>query len=46
MITWGDYFVRFMLPTLLGNVIGGVSLVAAINHAQVVYEGNKTQDDL
>ncbi len=44
--TWGDYFVRFMLPTLLGNVIGGVSLVAAINHAQVVYEENKTQDDL
>jgi formate-nitrite transporter family protein len=25
-----------MLPTLIGNIIGGVSLVAAINHAQVV----------
>jgi formate/nitrite transporter FocA (FNT family) len=26
----------YMLPTLLGNIIGGVSLVAALNHAQVV----------
>ena len=24
-----------MLPTLLGNVIGGVTLVAALNHGQV-----------
>lgn len=30
----GDYFGRFLLPTLLGNIIGGVSLVALINHAQ------------
>ena len=28
--------VGYMLPTLIGNIIGGVSLVAAINHAQVV----------
>ncbi|MGH7658362.1 MAG: formate/nitrite transporter family protein [Gemmatimonadales bacterium] len=27
---------RFFLPTLLGNIIGGVALVTAINHAQVV----------
>lgn len=27
---------RYILPTLLGNSIGGVSLVAALNHAQVV----------
>ena len=26
----------YMLPTLLGNVLGGVPLVAALNHAQVV----------
>jgi formate/nitrite transporter FocA (FNT family) len=26
---------RFFLPTLLGNIIGGVAFVAAINHAQV-----------
>jgi formate/nitrite transporter FocA (FNT family) len=34
--SWGFYFYRFFLPTLLGNVIGGVSLVAFLNHAQVV----------
>jgi len=38
--TWGEYFGRFLIPTLLGNIIGGVSLVAAINHAQVV-SGNE-----
>jgi formate-nitrite transporter family protein len=27
---------KFFLPTLAGNVIGGVSLVSALNHAQVV----------
>ena len=32
----GGYLLRFMLPTLLGNIIGGVSLVAVLNHAQVV----------
>jgi len=26
----------FVLPALIGNVLGGVSLVAALNHAQVV----------
>jgi formate/nitrite transporter FocA (FNT family) len=29
-------FSRFVLPTLIGNVIGGVSLVAALAHAQFV----------
>jgi len=28
-------FTNFMRPTLLGNVVGGVSLVAALGHAQV-----------
>jgi formate/nitrite transporter FocA (FNT family) len=27
---------HYMIPTLIGNCIGGVSLVAALNHAQVV----------
>jgi formate-nitrite transporter family protein len=31
----------YMLPTLLGNILGGVSLVAALNHAQVVAGGGK-----
>jgi formate-nitrite transporter family protein len=26
----------YIVPTLLGNILGGVSLVAALNHAQVV----------
>ena len=33
--TWADYFGRFVAPTLLGNTLGGVTLVAALNHAQV-----------
>ncbi|MDB6017389.1 MAG: Formate/nitrite transporter [Pedosphaera sp.] len=32
---WGEYLMGFMLPTLLGNIIGGVALVAALGHAQV-----------
>jgi hypothetical protein len=35
-LTWGEYFLRFFLPTLLGNIVGGVTLVAALAHAQVV----------
>jgi formate-nitrite transporter family protein len=27
---------RYMTPTLIGNILGGVALVAALNHAQVV----------
>ena len=34
--TWGNFWLRFFLPTLLGNVVGGVSLVAFLGHAQVV----------
>ncbi len=35
-ISLGTYAVEFFLPTLLGNVIGGLALVAALGHAQVV----------
>jgi formate/nitrite transporter FocA (FNT family) len=31
--TWGDT-IRYLVPTLLGNVLGGVTLVTALNHAQ------------
>ncbi len=34
--SWGAVFGRYLAPTFIGNVIGGVALVAAINHAQVV----------
>jgi formate/nitrite transporter FocA (FNT family) len=30
-----SYLVGFLVPTLLGNIVGGVSLVAALGHAQV-----------
>ena len=33
---WGAVLATYVAPTFLGNVIGGVALVAAINHAQVV----------
>jgi formate/nitrite transporter FocA (FNT family) len=31
----GDYATKFLAPTLLGNVLGGVSLVAVLNHAAI-----------
>jgi len=34
--SWFTYLGGYMVPTLIGNVIGGVSLVSALNHAQVV----------
>lgn len=34
--SWMTYVTDFMLPVLLGNIVGGVTLVAALNHAQVV----------
>ena len=33
-----DYLWRFFVPTLLGNAIGGVALVAALNYGQVASE--------
>jgi formate/nitrite transporter FocA (FNT family) len=30
-----DYFLKFLLPTLLGNIIGGVALVSMLNHGSV-----------
>jgi formate/nitrite transporter FocA (FNT family) len=41
--SWWAYFTGYMLPTLLGNIIGGVALVSALNHAQVVSGFNKSQ---
>lgn len=34
--SWGSIAMGYLLPTLIGNIIGGVSLTAAINHAQAV----------
>lgn len=35
---WDDFVLRFFLPTLLGNICGGVALVAALNYGQVARE--------
>jgi hypothetical protein len=32
----GDFIIHFFAPTLLGNSVGGVVLVAALNYGQVV----------
>lgn len=33
-----DYLIGFFLPTLIGNTIGGVALVALLNHAPVAHK--------
>ena len=42
--SWGSVLGGFVVPALLGNIIGGVMLVAALNHAQIVAGG--AGDDL
>ena len=33
--SWGNVLGSYLLPSLIGNVLGGVILVAVLNHAQV-----------
>ncbi len=35
-IGWTHALFGYMVPTLAGNIVGGVALVAAVNHAQVM----------
>jgi formate/nitrite transporter FocA (FNT family) len=42
-ISWVECFGSYTIPSLIGNILGGVALVAAINHAQVV-AGEKGTD--
>ena len=35
-VGWLDVIGHYVLPTLIGNVLGGLTLVAALNHAQIV----------
>lgn len=37
--SWRDCLGGYILPALIGNVLGGVALVANLNHAQVVAGG-------
>ncbi len=32
---WGTVLAYYIFPTLIGNIIGSVVLVAALNHAQI-----------
>jgi formate/nitrite transporter FocA (FNT family) len=34
--SWLGCLGGYMVPTLIGNISGGVSLVSALNHAQVI----------
>lgn len=34
-VSWAEYGLEFILPALMGNILGGVLLVAVLNHAQV-----------
>jgi hypothetical protein len=34
--SFGTYLTQFFVPTLLVNILGSISLVAALGHAQVV----------
>ncbi|TPE41508.1 formate/nitrite transporter family protein [Pontibacter mangrovi] len=34
-VSWFDVLGNYILPTLIGNILGGVILVAAINYAQI-----------
>ena len=42
-ISWLQAVFNFVVPALLGNILGGVTLVAVLNHAQVV-AGNEGTD--
>jgi formate/nitrite transporter FocA (FNT family) len=41
----GDYVGRFVIPTLIGNIIGGGSLVALLNHAPIAGEMTAPEAD-
>jgi formate/nitrite transporter FocA (FNT family) len=36
--TFGQYFIYFLLPTLIGNIVGGVVLVTVLNHGSIAPE--------
>ena len=38
--TWASVVLGYVLPTLAGNIVGGVTLVAILNHAQVTAGGD------
>jgi formate/nitrite transporter FocA (FNT family) len=43
--TWGELIAGYALPTLIGNMIGGVTLVALLAHAQIVGDKEKQESE-
>jgi formate/nitrite transporter FocA (FNT family) len=41
--SWATVLGSYIVPTLAGNILGGVTLVATLNHAQIV-AGGKGED--
>jgi formate-nitrite transporter family protein len=41
-VAWAEYLGGFLLPTTLGNIVGGVVLVALLNYGQVIGSKKKT----
>ena len=41
----GAYLMKFMIPTLIGNTIGGVGLVAMLNHAPVSADAEESEPE-
>lgn len=42
--SWGDFWSGFLLPTTIGNILGGVFLVTLLNYGQVI--GSKAKPTL
>ena len=44
-VPFGSYVSGFLIPTLIGNIIGGVALVSLLNHGSISaeMEGNETK---
>ncbi len=40
---WGNVLGNYLLPSLMGNILGGVFLVAVLNHAQVMSNDSKNK---
>jgi formate/nitrite transporter FocA (FNT family) len=45
-LAWAEYLFRWAPATLLGNVIGGVALVSALNYAQVFAGGGREREHI
>ncbi|MFL6541988.1 MAG: formate/nitrite transporter family protein [Chthoniobacterales bacterium] len=43
--SWGEVITGYMVPTLIGNMIGGIALVAALAHAQIAGDKEKANEE-